>query len=235
MKKTTLMASLLLVLCGHTLAEPLTFGLFESNDSRRARFEQAFVIGDSLRTLAIGKKAIVLPEGNWVISDVETYAPDVTEEGGSQVLSYSADASLTLQDPDSSDQILFNTNLAPQNPRISFTQLAEPCQLGSGADKGWETHQQQRDSVRENRQSCARTMVRLRADKDGQMYLQLKTTAIENWRLDYLEYKRLRSMPVPADSTLDTLLKQPQVSAYLAKELAWSVDMKTTVARQMGW
>jgi hypothetical protein len=233
--KTMLTTSLLLVLAGYTLAEPLTFGMFEGNQSRREKFEKKFVIGDKLQVFEVGKKSVLLPPGNWLISEVSTGAPDVVEEGSSTVISETAEAWLAAQDPDSGDTLVLNTNLAPLNPHMSFTQLVGPCKAQDQVAEGWAQYAQQRDMTREDRQSCVRTSVRLHDSRSGQRYLQLRMALVESWKAEFLIYQRMRNVPVSQAQTLDTLLADPALGSYLANELQYGIQLKNGIARQMGW
>lgn len=228
--------SLLLVMAASASAEPLTFGMFESNHSRRDRFERHFVIGEKLNTFEVGKKRVALPAGNWMISEVETNAPDVTEEGSSTVVSETADAWLSVQDVDTGDFIAFSTSLSAFKPRVSFTQLIGACQKDHQQKKNdWTNVARQQDSLREDRQSCVRTSARLARSRSGGVYLQLRTEVLESWRADYLAVDRLHSMQVTDADDLQSLLQQPATNAYLDQQLRWGSQLKADIARQMGW
>lgn len=227
---------LLALLAGQAWAEPLTFGMFESNPSRREKFERHFVIGEKLQAFEVGKKQVVLPAGNWLISEVETNAPDVTEEGSSTVVSETADAWLSVQDIDAGDVISFTTGLSAFNPRVSFTQLIGACQKDAKlAADGWITVAEQKDSLREDRQSCVRTSARLSRTRAGEWQLQLMTSMVESWKADYIGMDRVRKLAASEGQSLESLLQQPATRSYLDAQLRWGVQTKADIARQMGW
>ncbi len=236
--KTTagLAATLLLALSAAAVAEPLTFGMFEDNPSRREKFERHFVIGEKMQAFELGKKRVLLPAGNWLISEVETDAPDVTEEGSSTVVSETADAWLSVQDVESGDLIAFNTSLSPFNQHVSFTQLIGACQKDhQQEEKGWVTVARQQDSLREDRQSCVRISARLERARSGETYLQLRTATLESWKADYLTVDRLHKVPAAAKDDLQQLLQQPAIRSYVDEQLRWGSQVKADIARQMGW
>ena len=234
--KAGLAATLLLALSAAAVAEPLTFGLFESNPSRREKFERFYLIGEKLQAFELGKKRVALPPGNWLISEVETDAPDVTEEGGNTVVSETADAWLSVQDVDGGDVISFSTGLSPLNTRMSFTQLIGACQKASQSEaEGWTTVSQQQDSLREDRQSCARVSARLERSRSGEWQLLLLTSMMESWKADYLGMDRVHKVAVAEGDKLETLLQQPAIRSYVDSQLRWGVQIKADIARQMGW
>lgn len=229
-------ASLLLAVASSTIAAPLTFTLLEGNAARRDKFEKHFVTGSALKAIEIGKKRVPLPEGNWVISEASTHAPDVTEEGTSQVLGDSADAWLSLEDAQSGDVINVETSLSAFNPDVSFTRLIGACQpVARQQEKDWITLGQQQDSVREDRQSCVRTQARLLQDKGGEKTVLLVTALVESWKADYIQVEREHQLPLTEGQTLESVLQQPAVRAYVAAQQRWSSQVKADIARQMGW
>ena len=234
--KARLTTTLLLALSTAAVAEPLTFGLFESNPSRRDKFERFYLIGEKLQAFELGKKRVALPSGNWLISEVETDAPDVTEEGSSTVVSETADAWLSVQDIDGGDVISFSTSLSAFNPRVSFTQLIGACQkAGTQQADGWVTVSQQQDSLREDRQSCVRVSARLERGRSGEWQLLLLTSMLESWKSDYLGMDRVHKVAVAEGDKLETLLQQPETRSYVDAQLRWGVQTKADIARQMGW
>ncbi|MBP7580759.1 MAG: hypothetical protein KA757_07090 [Vogesella sp.] len=236
MKKTTLMGSLLLVLCGHALAEPLTFGWLESGQARRQKFEKHFLIGDTLQQFAVGKKLVTLPAGSWVISEVNTFAPDVTQVGSGDVDGATADAALDLQDPQSGDQIYLQTLISPPSNRIWLSSLSDSCRDAGQAKDDVVVYQQQLDSKKTDRQSCVKVSGRKAVDKaSGEAQLVLTTSVMESRDGDYLEYFYTRTVALPAGQASDLASLDKPTRAFIASQMRWGIALKAEIARQMGW
>ncbi len=236
MKKTTLMASLLLALCGHALAEPLTFGWLESGTARRQKFEKHFLIGDTLQQFEVGKKQVSLPAGSWVISEVNTFAPDITQVGSGDVDGATADAALVLVDPQSGDQIYVQTLISPPSNRIWLSSLSESCREAGEAKAEVVIYQQQIDSKKTDRQSCVKVTGRKAVDKaTGEAQLVLSTSVMESRDGDYLKYYHTRTVPLLAGQASDLASLDKPTRAFIASQMRWGVALKATIARQMGW
>ncbi len=235
MKKTTLMTSLLLILGGHALAEPLTFGWLESGTVRRQKFEKHFLIGDTLQQFEVGKKQVGLPAGSWVISEVNTFAPDITQVGSGEVDGATADAALGLEDPQSGDQIYLQTLISPPSNRIWLSSLSRSCR--EDGEAGAEVvYQQQIDSKKTDRQSCVKISGRKAVDKaSGEARLVLTTSVMESRDGDYLAYDHTRVVPLQSGQASDLASLDKPTRAFIASQMRWGVALKASIARQMGW
>lgn len=236
MKKIPLITSLLLVWCGHALAEPLTFGWLESGQARRQKFEQHFLRGATLQQFAVGKKQVTLPAGSWVVSEVNTFAPDATQAGSSDVDGATADAALNLQDPQSGDQIYLQTLISPPSSRVWLASLSDSCRDASQAKDDVVIYQQQLDSKKTDRQSCVKVSGRRAVDKaSGEARLVLTTSVMESRDGDYLAYFYTRTVALPPGQASDLAALDKPTRAFIASQMRWGVTLKAEIARQMGW
>ncbi|MEC5205469.1 hypothetical protein QF022_000425 [Vogesella perlucida] len=237
--KTTarLAATLLLALSAAAVAEPLTFGWLESWSARRDKFEKHFVIGDALQRFEVGKKQLVLPAGKWVISEVETYAPEITEVGGSDSVGTTVDGSLWLQDTESGDEVYVQTLLSTPSNRVWLSGLSAACGGKEDQEQDKETvYLQQLDSVKSDRQSCVRLTGRQIKDKDsGQPVLMLFTHVMESRDGDYVRYTQSHVVALKPGQGTELADLDKATRAYLAAQLRWGVQTKADIARQMGW
>lgn len=237
MKTTTLLgASLLLVLSAVAMAEPLTFGWLDSWQARRDKFEKHFVIGDALQRVEVGNKQLLLPEGQWVISEVETYVPDVTEVGSGDSIGSTVDGALSLQDTASGDQVYLQTLLSTPSNRIWLSSLSRACGGGVNAKEQETIYLQQRDSIKTDRQSCVQISGRVVKDKaSGTPLLLVLTRVMESRDGDYLEYSQSRTVSLAAGQGSELADLDKPLRAYIAGQLRWGAEVKADIARQMGW
>lgn len=235
--KTYIGASVLLgLLAGNALAEPLSFGWLDSWTNRRDKFEKHFVIGDAIQRFEVGKKQLVLPAGQWVISEVETYAPDVTEVGSDNSVGTTVDGSLSLEDTASGDQAYLQTLLSTPSGHIWLSSLSRACGGGENAKVQEAVYLQQLDSVKTDRQSCVQISGRVVKDKaSGKPRLMVLTRLMESRNGDYLEYNQSRTLPLAEGQGTELADLDKATRAYLAAQLRWGVQTKADIAHQMGW
>lgn len=229
-------AGLLLALSAAAIAEPLTFGWLDSWTTRRDKFEKHFVIGDAIQRFEVGKKQITLPAGQWLISEVETYAPDITEVGSDNSIGSTVDGALWLQDTVSGDELYLQTLLSTPSNRVWLSDLSAACGNLQESKEPETVYLKQLDSVKTDRQSCVSVSGRQVKDKDnGQPMLLLYTRVMESRDGDYVRYVLSHTVPlVPGQGTELADLDKP-VRAYLAGQLRWGTQLKADIARQMGW
>lgn len=229
--------SLLLGLwAGNALSAPLTFGWLDGWTTRRDKFEKHFVIGDAIQRFEVGKKQLALPAGQWVVSEVATYVPEVTEVGSDNSIGSTVDGSLSLQDTASGDQAYLQTLLSTPSNRIWLSSLSRACGGGTHAKVQETIYLQQLDSTRTDRQSCVQISGRVVKDKaSGTPLLLVLTRLMESRDGDYLEYNQSRTVLLAEGQGIELADLDKPLRAYIDGQLRWGSQLKADIARQMGW
>lgn len=216
--------------------ESLQFGWLDSNSKRVAKFEEYFSRGLALDSIKIGKKALALPAGKWLVNESSSFKREIRNDETQELSGHSVDGQLMLQDSKTHEQIVVQLALSRDVLGHWLSQLDKICQPGDVAGTDFKLVQSQRDLIKPERQSCVKISAAIEKDsRNGAEYLGVWSAFMESREGDYVRYSHFRYFPLSKGQSYEQALQQAEVKAHIAQQSRWASQSKTSLAVQQGW
>lgn len=216
--------------------ESLQFGWLDSNQKRMEKFEQYFSRGMALDSIKLGKKALALPEGQWLIYETKTFKGDIHNDETREHSGNTAGGQLHLRDSKGDSEIIVQVALSRDALSYWLSELDAFCREGDIADTSYKAVKSQRDLIKPERQSCVKISAAIEKDsRNGAEYLGVWSAFMESREGDYVRYSHFRYFPLSKGQSYEQALQQAEVKAHIAQQSRWASDSKVALAKQQGW